>query len=163
MTTVTQTSAPTPPTSEPTDTWTPTSRGPAPTETADDADDQDDAAWLSEADSACSLAIDEYTSWKAGAGSGAAPEALALGGAAAATHAADSIEALPQPSSDDALRLRAAVTAWAAAYRDLAAAMDSGTYTEVMSAGGAAQAAGDRIRSVAGSAAPSCAAMVHEV
>jgi hypothetical protein len=123
----------------------------------------DDAGWFTEADRACTLAIDEYDSWKDAAGHEAAPEALALGAAAAATHAADAIEALPRPGTDEALTLRAAATAWASAYRDMATAMDHGSYSEVTAAGDAVQTAGDQLRSVASTSAPSCAAMVHEV
>ena len=159
VTTVTQSSeSPTPPTVS--DPGTPTSETPS-SRVIPSADD--DADWFTEADRACALAIDEYGSWKASAGHDAAPEALALGAAAAATHAADAIGALPQPGTDEALTLRAAVTAWAAAYREMASAMEHGSYSEVTAAGDAAQTAGDQLRSVAGTSAPSCAAMVHEV
>jgi hypothetical protein len=158
VTTVTQSSqAPTPPTIS--DPGTPTSEMP-PSRVTPSADD---AGWFTEADRACALAIDEYASWKAAAGHDPAPEALALGAAAAATHAADTIEALPRPGTEDGLTLREAVTAWAAAYREMASAMDHGSYSEVTAAGDAAQTAGDQLRSVAGTSAPSCAAMVHEV
>jgi hypothetical protein len=161
VTTVTQTStATTSPTVEPPTTQS-TTQAESPTSEA--LGGEDDAGWFSEADNACALAIDEYGSWKAQAGDGAAPEALALGAAAAATHAADAIGAMPRPTSREALSLRVAVVAWAAAYGDLAKAMDSGTYSEVTAAGDAAQSAADRVRSVAGSSAPSCAAMVDEV
>jgi hypothetical protein len=123
----------------------------------------EDAAWFAEADYACSVAVDEYGVWKVQAGDSAAPEALALGAAAAATHAADSIGALPEPASADALTLREAVLGWAAAYRELSTAMDSGSYSEVMAAGDAAQASADRIRSAAASQAMWCAVMADEV
>jgi hypothetical protein len=125
--------------------------------------DDDDASWFTEADYACMFAIEEYSSWKAEAGTGAAGETLALGAAAAATHAADTIEALPPPTSPEALALQEAVLAFAAAYRDLSVAMDVGTYSEVTAAGDDAMAAADRIRSAAASTAPSCVAMADKV
>lgn len=139
----------------------PTSLGESPT--PEPVVGEDDAAWSAVADDACTLATDEYAEWKAQAGDGAAPEALALGAAAAATHAAQTIEALPQPMSSEALGLRDAVLAWAAAYRDLSVAMESGSYSEVTAAGDAAQEAADQIRRLAGARAPSCAVMVDEV
>ncbi|WP_404388970.1 hypothetical protein [Humibacillus xanthopallidus] len=129
----------------------------------DSPEGHSDAAWFAEADDACRLAVDEYGSWKAEAGDNAAPEALALGAAIAATRAAETIEAMPEPTSREALALRVAVIAWASAYRDLAAAMDSSTYSEVTAAGDAAQAAADKIRLAAGSSAASCAVMVDRV
>jgi hypothetical protein len=124
--------------------------------------EDDDSEWFMAANDACRLAIDEYESGKAQAGSDAPPEALALGAASAATRAADTIETLPEPMSAEALDLREAVSAWAAAYRDLALAMDSGTYTEVMTAGDATTAAADLVRA-GSSAAPACGDMVHDV
>lgn len=170
VTTVTQTVPPTTEsTSQPLPTTGATSQGRSATTTphedgedADDTHDAHDAAWLAKADDACSIAIDEYGSWKARAGSGAAPEALALGAAAAATRAADSISALPTPTTHEALGLRAAVVAWAGAYRSLASAMDHGSYSEVTAAGDAAEAAAKRIRGAA-EYAPSCAAMTDRV
>ena len=136
---------------------------PSPPDSPDSPEGHSDAAWFAEADDACRLAVDEYGSWKAEAGDNAAPEALALGAAIAATRAAETIEAMPEPTAREALALRVAVIAWASAYRDLAAAMDSGTYSEVTAAGDAAQAAADRIRLAAGSSAASCAVMVDRV
>ena len=167
VTTVTRTVSPTTgPTPQPFPTTGTTSQGPsstaAPHDDGEEADDAHDAAWFAQADDACSIAIDEYGSWKAKAGSGAAPEALALGASAAATRAADSISALPTPSTHEALGLRAAVVAWAGAYRSLASAMERGRYSEVTAAGDAAEAAANRIRSAAASA-PSCAAMTDRV
>ena len=129
----------------------------------DSPEGHSDAAWFAEADDACRLAVDEYGSWKAEAGDNPAPEALALGAAIAATRAAETIEAMPEPTARDALDLRVAVIAWASAYRDLATAMDSGTYSDVTAAGDAAQAAADQIRLAAGSSAASCAVMVDRV
>jgi hypothetical protein len=136
---------------------------PLPPDSPDSPEGHDDAAWFAEADDACRLAVDEYGSWKAEAGDNAAPEALALGAAIAATRAAETIEAMPEPTAREALALRFAVVDWASAYRDLAAAMDSGTYSEVTAAGEAAQAAADQIRLAAGSSAASCAVMVDRV
>ncbi|GAA4408683.1 hypothetical protein GCM10023168_26430 [Fodinibacter luteus] len=124
---------------------------------------QGDSAWFAAADNACGLAIDMYRSWKAQAGSDAAPEVLALGAASAATQAADTIDAMPQPMSAEALDLRESVVAWATAYRDLALAMDSGTYSEVIAAGDDIEVAADGVRGGAGTAAPSCLAMIHDV
>ena len=136
---------------------------PSPPDSPDSPEGHSDAAWFAEADDACRLAVDEYGSWKAEAADDAAPEALALGAAIAATRAAETIEAMPEPTAREALALRVAVIAWASAYRDLAAAMDSGTYSEVTAAGDAAQAAADRIRLAAGSSAASCAVRVDRV
>jgi hypothetical protein len=125
--------------------------------------DDDDAGWFAEADSACSLAIEEYQSQKAQAGAGAAPEALALAAASAATRAADAIESLPEPASAEAQTLREGVVAWATAYRDMALAMESGTYSEVVAAGDDIEVAADEIRGGSGSSAPSCLQLLQDV